>query len=599
VASSGSSVFVAQTLDKRIVLAVDGGHFVCELPWNQRTVAATVYVWPDDTAANRIEVVLFGGTKLSYFNIIWGVVDTKGSFTVDTPEPIKAALITDTSMVAILNSSFRVFARDHPVKPVLGAAMNVPCRELEALGTIQRMVEIASTGYCALLVGSQAFILNMDDAPKTTLLGIKMSALTHLKLEPDVVAIDVASCTAEEVTLLVQQPTKPDVVKIMTFSIDAKPETLLKDAPGSTITNKFAFLSVKHADNPNVVQFGSGVAPKVLKIDQETERERKKQGESSSSTQDTTKTKEPKVKKEPRNRCQWCSMLTLLVLFALYLSLIVLLRWLIFPAYTSTSQRFELPASTETLCLQIASCQVYFEWSEVLPPNLLDINILHDKEGFFDTSISGSLAEIRSSNLPVDAFGNAGGKDVLAAVFATTVPCVMVIGYGDISLLNSISFESLTNGTVPVSIASDLTSQLPKISLEGVSMHFDGADLQSPQVVFQVTNGEFMCTQCHVEDMQVEIKGDGDIVIEAHPALQKIDLDWVNPCGFICLPDGIFADDSQCVTNASLFTTTTAAPTTTTAFGANESDVVEEDITRACLQRSCSGSEEILFDVDL
>jgi hypothetical protein len=224
---------------------------------------------------------------------------------------------------------------------------------------------------------------------------------------------------------------------------------------------------------------------------------------------------------------------------------------------------------------------------------------LHDKEGFFETGISGSVAEIRSSNRPVEAFGNAGGKDILGDLFATTVPCVMVIAYSDVSGLSSITIESLDNGTVPVAIASDLTSQLPKIGLAGVNMNFDGNNLLTSQVEFKVTNGEFRCTQCRVEDIQVEIEGDGDIVLEAHPALQKIDLDWVNPCGFICLPDGIFADDSQCIVNASLFTTTTAAPTTTTAFDANGTDTVEEDISRACLQRECSGSEEILFDVDL
>jgi len=89
----------------------------------------------------------------------------------------------------------------------------------------------------------------------------------------------------------------------------------------------------------------------------------------------------------------------------------------------------------------------------------------------------------------------------------------------------------------------------------------------------------------------------GDIVV-GPTGISEVDLSWDQACGYVCLPDGQFVDDTSCYYNgtcadANCSATTTQVPASPTLFNETNSSVVIDNLfeERLCLSRICTARQ--------
>ena len=185
-----------------------------------------------------------------------------------------------------------------------------------------------------------------------------------------------------------------------------------------------------------------------------------------------------------------------------------------------------------------------------------------------------------------DFLGNATLEDVLG-INITAKPagarhCQLIVKVGSAFQLGEMDAAFTVGKGSDATSRRYLRAHKEEIDVTIDSAEFSGAvTVKAPQtrlnlrtksvtaasIDINVAGGIVDLDDVHVHDVaagiNVVVEEDGDIVIAPRgPAV--VDLDWKQPCGYVCLPQGYFVDDSQCNVDENGETTTSTTTTTTT-----------------------------------
>jgi hypothetical protein len=247
------------------------------------------------------------------------------------------------------------------------------------------------------------------------------------------------------------------------------------------------------------------------------------------------------------------------------------------------SQTAIIDASTiSRVDLLVQGCKVVFRLDTALNPNDISLVSLVDKR---DTAEFSILNDVLTLKYTMGSLAEAGAANTSLLSenpsLAYRVECLAEFSFGNAVALTDVTIEAR---------GVESTVVLDQIAISG-SLYVHGADINLrtqgctfDSVQASISNGMLDFSTVTILNLNAGITAfiakAGDVIV-GPLAVNTADLTWSNPCGFVCLPDGQFVDDSDCAIagDCSDGSCTPSSPNITNVTTA-----------QACYDRMCAGN---------